>query len=112
MTICLRTSDNKTLVDIEIYDKDLSSVVDIKNYSEMLWDVIDTLQGHRDVVHADNLIKEIINIFDSLQELRGWLHETYISTVNKNPTRQDIEKEVRNILENVATKYNLKIVTD
>jgi hypothetical protein len=36
MVIYLRTPDNKTLVDISVYGKDLHSIVPIKNYSEFL----------------------------------------------------------------------------
>ena len=112
MTIYLRTLDNKTLVDIEVSEKDLSSVVNIKNYSNLLWSIIANDTDTSTWRLNNESILEFIEMFDSLQELRGWLNETYMATQNKNPTKQEIVNQVTHILTAVAVKYNLSIVTD
>ena len=112
MTLYLRTQNNKTLVDIAIYDGDLSAVVNIQNYSTLLWSII-VIDLDTSTWRLNNpLVIEFIEMFDSLQELRGWLHETYIATINKNPTKQEIIREVKIILSNVAMRYNLIVVED
>jgi bifunctional pyridoxal-dependent enzyme with beta-cystathionase and maltose regulon repressor activities len=55
---------------------------------------------------------DLVQTFDDLQELRGWLWEYYVSSVNKNPTNEEIEKEVIKKLEPICEKYGLHIVTD
>ena len=114
MIIYLRTPENKTLVDISVYGEDLHSVVPIKNYSEFLIRKMTTCKKENldDKNHYKKEVIELINTFDDLQELRGWLWEYYIPLVNKNPNNEEIEKEVIKKLEPIAKKYGLHIVTD
>lgn len=114
MIIYLRTQKNKTLVDISVYNQDLHSVVRITNYSTFL---IQQLTFYKTKYSADkkqykNEIIELVSTFDDLQELRGWLHERYMATENKNPTDEEIEKEVIKKLKPICKKYSLNIVTD
>ena len=114
MIIYLRTAKNKTLVDISVYSQDLHSVVPIETYSEFLIRMM-SFYKEKYSTDKDQYKKEVIELvrtFDDLQELRGWLHESYISFVNKNPTNREIEEEVIKKLEPIAKKYNVHIVTD
>jgi hypothetical protein len=107
MIIFLRTPDNKTLVDIEVFggkNPDLSSVVIIGNYSRFLLEYC--------VLHVGNSISELIDLFDDLQELRGWLFEKYLAIENKNADQREIEEKVIEILKPIAEEYDLRIVTD
>ena len=110
MTLFLRTKKNKTLVDIEVYVKhdyetekeyvELHSVVDITNYSKFLLE-------HEDI--AD----DVIAVFNDLSELRGWLWENYFMVEDNDPKElPNVIKEVRQMLNEVATKYDLMVVTD
>jgi len=107
MIIYLRTKDNDTIVDIEVFggDKpDLSSIVVIGNYSRFLLEYIFT--------HSGSDITEFINLFDDLQEMRGWLFEKYLAIENKNADQKEVEEKVIEILKPISEKYYLRIVTD
>lgn len=103
MTIYLRDENNNTLVDISVWEKhnspDLRSDVIIKNYSKFLLE--NYYRRH-----------EIIKVFDDLSEMRGWLHEVYLSVENKNATKEDVIKRVKLILQGVCNNFKLNIVTD
>jgi len=108
MTLFLRTKTNKTIVDIELWVKkedehsfvELSSSIDIQNYSIFL---------------LNNLDKklDIINDFELLSELRGWLWENYFMTKKNTPEEyNNVLKELKTILEEIGDKYGLHLVTD
>lgn len=108
MTLFLRTKDNKTLVDIEIYVKEederkfveLHSAVIIDNYSRFL------------LSHPE-ITDEVISVFSDLSELRGWLWETYFMIDDNDPKElNNVIKEVRALLNDIASKYDLRVVTD
>ncbi len=103
MTIYLRDENNDTLVDISIWggvtSLDLRSCIIIKNYSKFL------LENHY-------RRHEIIKTFEDLSEIRGWLHEVYLSVENKNATKEDVIKRVKLILQDVCNNFKLNIVTD
>ncbi len=103
MTIYLRDENNKTLVDIEVWEKhnsvDLSSCVIIKNYSKFLLE--NPYRRH-----------EVIKVFEDLSEMRGWLHEVYLPLENKNATKEDVIKRVKLTLQGVCNNFKLNIVTD
>ncbi len=103
MTIYLRTPENDTLVDITVFQNgnhpDIRSDVIIKNYSKFL------LENHY-------RRHEIIKTFDDLSEMRGWLHEVYLSVENKNATVEDVIKRVKLILKGVSNNFKLNVVTD
>lgn len=103
MTIYLRDENNNTLVDISVWESDnyldLRSDVIIKHYSKFL------LENHY-------RRHEIIKVFDDLSEMRGWLHEVYLSVENKNATLEDVIERVKLILQGVCNNFKLNIVTD
>lgn len=106
MVIFLRTPDNKTLVDISVFggeNPDLSSVVVIGNYSRFLLEYC--------VLHGGSAVTDLINLFDDLQEMRGWLFEKYL-VENKNADQREIEEKVIEILKPITEEYDLVIVTD
>ena len=104
-TLYLRTPANETLADIEIESKngivtDLHSVVAIKNYSLFLFN------NYEDFDY-------IVEQFESLSELRGWLFETRLSKVGKDePTHTEIENEVKSMYEELAQMFDLVWVVD
>lgn len=101
MVIYLRNENKETLVDIEIYEKDnfidLNSSVMIRGYSNLLLS-----QQDKEQVIAD---------FDFISELRGWFHESYCESVD-DFTINDVIKEVTEMLNKVALRYNLAVITD
>ena len=103
MTIYLRTPENDTLVDITVFQNgnhpDIRSCIIIKNYSKFL------LENHY-------RRHEIIKTFDDLSEMRGWLHEVYLSVENKDATKEDVIQRVKLILQGVCNNFKLNIVTD
>jgi len=108
MTFYLRDKDNKTILDLEVWIKtedersfvELSSCVNIKNYSMMLINGICKQQ-------------EVISDFDELSELRGWLWETYFAgRQNTQEEYESVVKELKAILQKVADKYDLLVVQD
>ncbi len=91
MTHYLRRN-GKTLVDVEATKTDISSVVCIPIYSELLL----TEQGRQNEIIAD---------FDRLQELRGEFHET--------PNQQETPDEfTKRVLQAIRYKYDLEYVTN
>lgn len=116
MTLYLRTQENKTLLDVELYIKkendddtdwqhtaksfiELRSVVPIEEYSKFLIDNLDRKE-------------EIISIFSELDELRGWLWESYFCGSRNDPKEYDnVLKEVTKIITGVAKKFNLNFIT-
>ena len=56
---------------------------------------------------------ELIADFDQLSELRGWLWETYfMGRKNEEKEIDGVIDELKSILEKVADKYGLYLVTD
>ena len=109
MTIYLKNKENEILLEIEVWVKtedsisycELSSVVDIKNYSIML---LDTPQADQ---------SEFISTFDQLSELRGWLWETYFTGRNNDASEIDeVIDALKIILRKVADKYSLYLGVD
>ena len=74
MTLFLRNEKNETILDLEVWVKtedsysfvELSSSIDINNYSLML---IKNTDKEKQI--------EMISDFDELSELRGWLWEVF-----------------------------------
>jgi hypothetical protein len=113
MIFFLRNDKNKTIIEAELYTKDythgedgsyieLSSTVDIENYSHFLLDNQD---------NKDN----IIQIIDRLSELRGWLWEEYFSSERNEYSDdiiRDIYQQVEHIFEEAAKQLNLQYVED
>lgn len=103
MILFLRTQDNETIVDIEVWQEkqfcDLKAFIDVEMYSYLLLDIED----EEDRMGA-------IYTFSMLQELRGWIHETRES--NKPDDYKEIVDELREHLLEIAETYNLKYVED
>lgn len=109
MTLFLRDNNNNTILDLEVYVKkeddhsfvELSSVINIKNYSILL---LDTLENDK---------VGLINTFVELSELRGWLWENYFMVKKNKPEEYgNVVKELKSILTTVANKYNLNLIQD
>lgn len=97
-----------TIVDIEVYTQDnyieMHSVICIEPYSDLL---IKTYS------EEPNRVPELIETFDELQELRGWLWEDYFMD-NKNTIDKydDVIDDINNQLKNVASKFDLFLIKD
>lgn len=90
----LREWNNRTLIECEVYAKDLSAAVYLENYSLHLTSKIGPL---------DRL--EFISDFESLNEIRGSFWENELED-------QDINKFVAEKFEKAAKKWGLTYVTD
>jgi hypothetical protein len=108
MTYFLRSQRNNTIVCVELYKKkegesnyiDISTVVVIKEYSKFLLENIE-------------LKDSIIEDFDMLDELRGWLLESYfMGSKNRIEEYKNVAKALKEKLQAIATKYSLFVVTD
>ena len=111
MILFLRDAKNNSIVDLECYVKtgednpnykyvELSVVVDIQWYSIFL------------LMNLDRKI-EIISDFSDIQELRGWLWESYFGGGDNDPDKyDDVIAELRKMLKAVASKYDLGYVED
>ena len=97
--ICLRLYIHNTIVDIEVTKDDVRSVVVIPAYSKLL------------LAQPEDGREDLITIFDQLQELRGWYWEKFRHCVGL-PTQQQTIEGIKCILEPIAAKYSLHIVTD
>lgn len=112
MTFYLRDENNKTLFSSDVWIKteyepnlkysyvELSAVVNITNYSKFLLD-------------NQKKAKKIIDDFDNLSELRGWLWERFFMTGKNDGTQiDDVIDKLKVILGKVARDYNLILTTD
>jgi len=108
MTLFLRNNKNESIVDIECYVKteeeqkfvEISSGVIIETYSKFLLDNLDKKD-------------QIISDFSEIDELRGWLWESYFMGTQNDPEEYDnVLKIVREGLQKVAKKYDLSYVED
>jgi len=110
MTLFLRNEKNQTILDLDVWVKtedsnsfvEISSSVDISNYSQML------------IKNTDSKIQqEMIKDFDELSELRGWLWEVFFMGGRNEPKEFDlVVTELKQILKTVAEKYGLFVVQD
>lgn len=110
MILFLRDEKNNTILDLEVWVKtedshsfvELSSSVDIRNYSLML---IKNTDKEKQL--------EMIADFDELSELRGWLWEVFFMVKNNEPKEYySVVKELRTILKKVGDKYGLFLIED
>jgi hypothetical protein len=108
MILFLRNNENRTIVDIECFVKtedehsfiELLASVIIDEYSKFLLENLDKKD-------------EIINDFEALSDLRGWLWKKYFVGSNNDPEEyQNVITELRILLKGVANKYNLSYVED
>jgi hypothetical protein len=116
MILFLRDQYDKTILDVELFNTveyesdgernhylELRSVVDIDGYTKLL---------------MHNLYRpwEVSNAFSELQELRGWMWETYFNSANSNDGSDKNFKMILEILrtrlKDVAKKFDLRYVED
>lgn len=101
MTIYLRTKDNETVADIELWESDdcidIRCAIIIPQYSKLLLSVKDK--------------KTCIDDFDRLSELRGWYWEVYTNQHDIVEIDGLIEA-VLQLLEYFRDTYSLQIITD
>lgn len=105
MILYLVDEPNKTLLELEVWVKtdgensiiELTSTVDIPNYSEFL------------LKNIDKKLK-IIHDFDNLNNLRKWLWERYfIKGINNVSQIDDVIAKLRVTLKKVANDYKLTL---
>jgi hypothetical protein len=108
MILFLRNDKRESIVDIDCYVKteeerkfvEISSSVIIKSYSEFLLKNIDRKD-------------EIISDFSEIDELRGWLWESYFMGGDNDPKEYDNVIEIlKKGLKEIAEKYDLAYVED
>lgn len=113
MILFLRNAKNRSIVDLDCYVKteyysestpmkfvEISSSVIIDTYSEFLLDNLDRKE-------------EIIEDFNNISELRGWLWERYFIDGDNNPEKYpEVIKELRTMIKGCADKYKLHYVED
>jgi hypothetical protein len=108
MILFLRSQKNRTIVDIECFVKteegrkfvELHASVMIKEYSKFLLENLDRKD-------------EIIEDFDAMSELRGWLWERYFMGGDNDPEEYpNVIKGLKALLQGHAEKYNLRYVED
>ena len=107
MILFIRDKKNNTILDLDVYVSsesgliDISATVVIEHYSRFL------------LSSPEDRREEIISDFDELQEIRGWLHESYFLN------RKNCEKEydrllevLRKMIKEFAHKHGLGYVED
>lgn len=112
MTFYLRNNENKTLFSAEVWVKteyepklkysfvELSPNINITNYSKFLLD-------------NPKKQKKIIDDFNNLNELRGWLWERFFMTGKNDGTQiDDVIDKLKVILGKIARDYNLILTND
>ena len=105
MTLFLRDKKNKTVVDVELYKTEghieLSVFIDIAQYSKLL---LATEKEKQD---------PIIEAFDFLSELRGWLWEIhFMGRKNIDSEFEEVQGKVRSFLDDIGKLTGLHRVED
>lgn len=109
MTLFIRSKNNRTIVDIDVWVKneegrefvEISVSINIEEYSKFL------------LGHTSHFHKEIIRDFSNISELRGWLWEKYFMGGANNPEKlDDVLNKVRKYLKKITTKYDLYYTED
>ena len=115
MVIYLRTPQNKSIFEAEIYNKkademgesdasftELHTTVYVRDYSLFL---INLAPAHKQL--------KFLNTMDTLSELRGWMWEIYFMTKkNRGQDKDDIIEKVRETFRAVAEEFGLNVVED
>lgn len=93
----LRNTNNRTIIECDVYKEDLHTSVDVKNYSMVLIDM-----------HNHDRHYPFINDIDNLSEIRGLWWEREMDFGNW----ESIDKFVEAQYTEVAERYGLIYVTD
>jgi len=112
MTLFLRDKGNNTIVDIELYEKEgrieISATVSILRYTVKLLELYKSnSKDKREKAYS------FARTIDNLSEIRGWFYEVYL--MHKENTVEEFDnvlKEVRGFLKEVATEFDLCWVED
>ncbi|SRR5579872_2686050 len=113
MTFYLRNEMGETLVDVELNIKkgekfqegyvELHSEVAVKPFFVL---------GQK-VFQEGGDIAEFLNCFEDVQELRGWMWETYFAAKkNTGAAFTEVQHIVEGLLKSLAEKYTLQFVQD
>ena len=100
MTIYLRDNLNRNVADIEVTSADVRAAVPLMGYSLLLL--------------AQNGLEakaQCIADFERVQDLRGWYHEVF-TRKGPYPAPAATAEAIKGILEPLAARYGLTIVTD
>ena len=105
MIIYLRDKKNRNVVDLDVYKKDgyieLGVVVDIKAYSMMLLSLPEEQKANA------------IDVFETVQELRGWLWEKQFGgRQNTDKEYDSVVEKLRSMLKEVSEQFDLYYVED
>lgn len=92
----LRNDKNRTIIECEVYNDDLSASTNIEEYSKMLIDL-----------HNKDLHFPFIQAISDLDEIRGWWEQAKSSGEYKS-----IDDFVKEKFLIVANKYKLNYITD
>lgn len=93
----LRNDKNRTIIECEVYNDDLSSSTNIEEYSKMLLDL-----------HRKDLHYMFIQAISDLDEIRGWWWEQG----SESDDYESIDAFVKEKFLSVAKKFKLNYVTD
>jgi len=108
MILFLRTKEGRTVAEAECFVKseddrkfiELHASVDIPNYSHLLLTNLDRTD-------------EVIADFSGIDELRGWLWESYFMGGKNDPDKyDDVIKILRKHFYNIMIKYKLNYIED
>lgn len=97
---------NNTILDLEVFAledgrPDLSSSIDISNYTDFL------LTREKGTPQQTTKF-----VFDRLNEARGWYWEVYRETINSNPTKEEVDVVIGKMVRSGADVLGLNYITD
>lgn len=104
MIIYIRTKNNVSLFEVEVYKNDQIEVVP-HIYSNKCF--IYLLKNCKNKSYVEKFITE----FKPLEELRGWYHEIYVHSKEPQDLYSVINK-LRDMLSDIAVKLDLDLVED
>lgn len=101
----IRDEKNNTLLDLEVYTledgtPDIGSSVDIINYTDFI------------LKQDSNKQQTAKFIFDKLSEIRGWYWEIFRVTKNTNPSKEEVDRVIGDMVRAGAEVLGLKYITD
>lgn len=127
MILNIRNKDNDTIVDVELYETseetkngkyeyiELHSTICVKPYSSLLVRFYtDLIQSEEPPEEMANRLLEFVNDFDDMANLKRWLWEVYFTDTKKNTADEfnNVLNELRNMMKDVANKYELAYIED
>jgi hypothetical protein len=98
----LRNEQNRTIIECEVYNNDLSAATNIEEYSKMLLDI------NKKSYVSTSTPEIFIQSISDLDEIRGWWWEG----AEDSGDYKSIDDFVKEKFIAVAKKYDLNYVTD